>query len=99
MNQYDLYSYYKMYPNADTVNNDTDCNEIFKLFCDELMNSIKNKKVTKMPSALALVAKQNKKWNHLNELYLSNGKCIGIDGFILRLKAMLPEIFSEETNA
>lgn len=89
--------YHDAYP---IISDDTE-DLLFKKFVEDLMADIRNKKLTKMPSVLDRISMYNEKWNSLRRLYfernvqsIRNAKCLEKDGFIKRIKAAVPEIFS-----
>lgn len=75
---------------------------IESLFSDlvgELQSELKHKKLTKMPAALKLISEKNDKWNAIDSIIRNesaNTKSIGLDGFIIRLRNKVPEIFDGE---
>ena len=78
---------------------DYDIESLFSDLVGELQSEIKQKKLTKMPAALKLISEKNDKWNEINSILQSHSSGtngIEHDGFIIRLRNKVPEIFDGE---
>ena len=78
---------------------DYDIESLFSDLVGELQSEIKQKKLTKMPAALKLISEKNNKWNEIDSILQNDSFgtiTIERDGFIMRLKNKVPEIFDGE---